>query len=100
GHGRISSLGVAVAGAPPGAVPAAGSDSYLSSREDIQAIPAVFPGISEFFAIGQARRRGGRIGGAGWGSGPAPPWPRRRPLGAGAVRNQFTSQWSLGRWTE
>src|SRR5439155_5727729 len=49
GHGRISSLWVAVAGAPPVAVPAAGSDSYLSWREDIQAIPAVFPGISRFF---------------------------------------------------
>src|SRR5262249_29429129 len=32
------------------ATPAAGSDSYLSSREDIQAIPPVFPRISEFFA--------------------------------------------------
>src|SRR5207247_6899269 len=49
GHGRISSLWVAVAGAAPVAVPAAGSDSYLSWREDIQAIPAVFPGISDFF---------------------------------------------------
>src|SRR5207244_1477150 len=44
GHGGISSLWVAVAGAPPVAAPATGSDSYLSSREDIQAIPTVFSG--------------------------------------------------------
>src|SRR5439155_13071166 len=49
GHGRISSLWVAVAGAPPVAVPAAGSDSYLSWREDIQAILEVFPRFSGFF---------------------------------------------------
>src|SRR5262249_45549914 len=51
GHRRISSLWVAVAGAPPVAVPAAGSDSYLSSREDIQAIPAVFTGFFSFPGI-------------------------------------------------